>query len=141
MVKPQKKNLHKSHKAKLENMKTTNAKKIYSCRIAWRPCKNKETHGRNQKTDMTYTDTANPCKQWRKFMQNCSQAKSRRSQKLEARRSQKPEAKAGSQKLEARSQKKPKSRSQKPKPAKKRKTNAKVCVYIYILPRKYTSFP
>ena len=112
MVKPQKKNLHKSHKAKLENMKTTNAKKIYSCRIAWRPCKNKETHGRNQKTDMTYTDTANPCKQWRKFMQNCSQAKSRRSQKLEARRSQKPEAKAQSQE--------PKARSQKPEQKKKK---------------------
>ena len=57
-----------------------------------------------QKTDIKYT--ANSCKQWRKFMQNCGQAKSCGRQKPKARRSQKPE--------EARSQEKPEAKSKKP---------------------------
>ena len=61
------------------------------------------------KTYKTYA--ASPCKQWREFMQNCSQTKSRRSQKPRARRSRKPE--------EAKSQK-PEAKSQKPKSAKKK---------------------
>ena len=118
MIKPQKKTIHKSHKARLENIKIINAKTIIthvelhgihanneenSCRIAAKP---KAAEARSPKPEAK------------------SQKPKARSQKPEAKsqkpkaRSQKPEAKsqkpkARSQKPEAKSQK-PKARSQKP---------------------------
>ena len=104
---PQKFKSPRSHKARLESMKIINAKKRYSCRIAWHPYKNKETHGRKKK--------------FVKHIHSCSRAKSRRSQKPEEAKSQKPEARR-SQKPEAKCQKW-EAKSQKPKPAKKMQKN------------------